>query len=171
MAELRLVRPMRVFQLVLCSTALTAMCVASEPKKYVTWGNAGVIYPPSELMQHGFWVTGDVINDPKQGLLFRADKPVEGNTTGSLVYLAVPEDLAKTFAPMCYRAAERHMKLRLHGAFLPHSAPKDPNHPSVNFVIWGIHMPEEPDELPPDKKTYLGAGDAIPGYTIIPKKP
>ena len=162
---------MRIFQIILCSTALTAMCVASEPEKYVTWGDAGVIYPPSKLMPHGLWVTGDVINDPKQGLLFRADKPVEANTTGSLVYLAIPEDLAKTFAPMCYRAAERHMKLRLHGTFLPHSAPKDPNRPSVNFVIWGIHMPEEPDELPPDKKTHFGPHDAIPGYTIIPKKP
>jgi hypothetical protein len=162
---------MRVVQLVLCSAALTAICVASEPEKYVTWGDAGVIYPPSSLMQHGLWVTGDVINDPKQGLLFRADKPVEGNATGSLVYLAVPEDLSKTFAPMCYRAAERHIKLRLHGTFLPDSGPKGPNHPNVNFVIWGIHEPDEPDELPPDKKTYFGPHDAIPGYTIIPKKP
>ena len=68
-------------------------------------------------MRHEVWVTGEVIADPKKGLMFRTDKPVEGNTTGSLVYLAVTEDLAKTFAPMCYRAAERHMQLRLHGAF------------------------------------------------------
>jgi hypothetical protein len=72
---------------------------------------------------------------------------------------------------MCYRAAERHMKLRLHGTFLPHSGPKEPNHPSVNFVVWGLHSPDEPDELPPDKKTHFGPHDAIPGYTIIPKKP
>jgi hypothetical protein len=162
---------MRVSHLVLCSAALTSICVASEPEKYVTWGDAGVIYPPSELMRHGLWVTGDVINDSQQGLLFRADKPVEGNTMGSLVYLAVPEDLAKTFAPMCYRAAERHMKLRLHGTFLPHSGTKDSKHPSVNFVVWGIHMPDEPDELPQDKKTYFGPHDAIPDYTIIPKEP
>jgi hypothetical protein len=162
---------MRVFLLVVWSAALIRICVANEPGKYAVWGEAGVIYGRSELVQHGLWVTGDVINDPKQGLLFRADKPVEANTMGSLVYLAVPEDLAETFAPMCYRAAERHMKLRLHGAFLPHSGPKDPNHPSVNFVIWGIHGPDEPDELPPDKKTYLGPHDAIPGYTIVPKKP
>ena len=82
---------MRVFPLVLCSAALTAMCVAAETEKYVTWGHAGVTYPPSELMQHGLWVTGDVVNDSQQGLLFRTDKPVEGNTTGSLVYLAIPE--------------------------------------------------------------------------------
>ena len=162
---------MRVFSLVLCSAAFTAMCVAAEPEKYVTWGHAGVAYPPSELMQHGLWVTGDVVNDPQQGLLFRADKPVEGNTKESVVYLAIPEDLAKSFGPVCYRAAERDMKLRLHGAFLPHSGPKDLNRPSVNFVIWGIHMPDEPDELPPDKKTHFGPHDAIPSYTIIPNKP
>ena len=162
---------MRIFLLIVCSAALIGSCVANEPDKYAVWGELGVIYGRSQLMQHGLWVTGDVINDPQQGLLFRADKPVEANTTGSLVYLAVPEDLANTFAPMCYRAAERHMKLRLHGTFLPHSGPKDPNHPSVNFVIWGIHGPEEPDELPPDKKTYFGPHDAIPGYTIVPKKP
>jgi len=162
---------MRVFHPILCSAALTAICVANEPDKYSTWGDAGVIYSPTQLMQHGLWVTGDVVNDAKQGLLFRADKPVEGNITGTLVFLAIPEDLAKTFGPMCYRAAERHMKLRLHGTFLPHSGPKEPNQPSVNFVVWGLHGPDEPDELPPDKKTYFGPHDAIPGYTIIPKKP
>src|SRR5438046_1908753 len=92
-AYLFLVRPMRVFEIVICSMALAALCGATEPDKYSTWGAAGVIYPPSELMQHGLWVTGDVINDPQQGLLFRADKPVDGNTTANLVYLAVPEDL------------------------------------------------------------------------------
>lgn len=162
---------MRVFRLLLCSAAVTVICVAGEGDKYVTWGDAGVIYAPSQLMQHGLWVTGDVINEANQGLLFRADKPVDGNTTGSLVYLAVPEDLAKTFGPMCYRAAEQHMKLRLHGTFLPHSGSKDPHQPSVNFVVWGLHSPDEPDELPPAKKTYVGPHDAIPGYTIIPKNP
>ena len=164
-------RPVRVFHLVLCSAALTVICVANEPDKYSTWGKAGVIYPPAQLMHHGLWVTGDVINDAKQSLLFRADKPVEGNTTGSLVYLAVPEDLAKTFGPMCHRAAERHMKLRLHGTFLPHSGPKDLHQPSVNFVVWELHSPNDPDGCHPTRRTYFGPHDAIPGYTVVPKKP
>ena len=146
-------------------------CAANELQKYAVYPDAGIVNHREELVQHGVWVTGDVINDPKEGLMFHTDKPVEGNTTGTLVYLAVTEDLAKTFAPMCYRAAERHMQLRLHGAFLPRSDPKDPNHPSVNFLIWKIHMPSDPDELPPDQKTYVGADDAIPGYTVVPKKP
>src|SRR5262249_23190265 len=139
--------------------------------KYTVWPDADIAYHRDELVKHGVWVTGDVINDPKEGLMFRRDKPVEGNPTQTLVYLALTEDLAETFAPVCYRAAERHMQLRLHGAFLPHFGPKDPNHPSVNFLFWGIHSPSDPDELPPNQKTYFGAHDAIPGYTIIPKKP
>ena len=97
---------MRVFLLIVWSVALTGICVADGPDKYAVWGEAGEVYGRTELMQHGVWVAGDVINDPQQGLLFRADKAMEGNTTGNLVYLAVPEDLAKTFAPLCYRAAE-----------------------------------------------------------------
>jgi len=146
-------------------------CFANGPEKYSVWPDANLVYDRDELVKHGVWVTGDVINDPKEGLMFRVDKPVEGNSTGALVYLALTEDLAKSFAPMCLRAAERHMPLRLHGAFLPHSGAKNPKHPNVNFVFWGIHSPTDPDELPPDQKAYFGAHDAIPGYTIIPKKP
>jgi hypothetical protein len=116
-----------------------------------------VICAASDLEKYALWVTGDVINDPKEGLMFRADKPVQGNTTGNLIYLAVTEDLSKTFAPMCYRAAEKHMKLRLYGAFLPHSGPKEPNHPSVNFLIWKIHLPSDPPELASDQKTIMGS--------------
>ena len=83
-----------------------------------------MIYGRTELMQHGVWVTGDVINDPQQGLLFRADKPVEGNTKEGLVYLAVPEDLAKTFGPMCYRAAQRRISYACTEHFCRIPAPK-----------------------------------------------
>jgi hypothetical protein len=162
---------MRVFRLFVWSAALAGICGANEPEKYAAWADPGVNYDQTQLSKHACWVTGDVINDTQQGLMFRADKPVEGNTTGNLVSLAVSEELAKTFAPMCYRAAERHRKLRLHGAFLPHSGRNASDRPSVFFVFWGIHMPEEPDKLPPDKTTYVRPGDAIPGYTIIPKEP
>src|SRR5436305_14918279 len=57
----------------------------------------------NELETYAVWVTGHVINDAKEGLMFRADKAIQGNTTDNLVYLAVTEDLAKTFAPMCYQ--------------------------------------------------------------------
>ena len=117
------------------------------------------------------WVTGDVIYDKKEGLMFRADKPVQGNTTGALVFLAVNEDLAKVLAPMYYRAAEKHMKLRLYGAFFPHSGPKNPNQPSVNFLTWKAHLPSDPDELPPDQKVIFDRDQQIPGYKIIPRKP
>ena len=69
-----------------------------------------------------------------------------------------------------YRAAERRIKLRLHGTFLPHSGPKSQSHPSVNFVIWGIHGPDEPDELRRIRRLTLVRDDAMPGYTIIPKE-
>ena len=102
---------MRLFHLVICSAALTVICVANEADKYSTWGDAGVIYSPTQLMQHGLWVTGDVVNDAKQGLLFRADKPVEGNTAGTLVYLAIPEDLAKLLGRTEFEA----IRLRVNG--------------------------------------------------------
>ena len=102
---------MRPFALFVLSAALAATCATNELEKYAVW------------------VTGDVLYDKTEGLMFRTDKPVQGNTTGDLVYLAVTEDLAKTFAPMCYRAAEKHTKLRLYGAFLPHSGQKDPKPP------------------------------------------
>lgn len=144
---------MRRLAIIALSAALAATCGASELEKYAVW------------------ITGDVINDKKEGLIFRADKPVQGNTTGNLVYLAVTEDLAKVIAPMCYRAAEKHMQLRLYGAFLPHSGPKDPKHPSVNFLIWKVHLPSDPDELPPDQKIIFGRDHEVPGYKIIPRKP
>lgn len=125
----------------------------------------------NELEKYAVWITGDVLYDKKDGLMFRTDKPVQGNTTRNLVYLAIPEDLAKTFGPMCYRAAEKHMQLRLYGAFLPHSGSKDPKHPSVNFLIWKMHLPTDPDELPADHKVFFGKDQEIPGYKIIPRPP
>lgn len=144
---------MRATALVFCVAALVGIAAAEEPEKYAVWGAGGVVY------------------DKNEGLLFRTDKAVQGNTTDNLVYLAIPEDLAKSFGPMCYRAAENRLKLRLCGAFLPHSSAADSRHPNVNFVIWKIHSPSDPNELPPDQKKIFGEHDAIPGYTIIPKKP
>lgn len=162
---------MRAIVLLICIAAVLGIAVAEEPEKYVVWGTPGVVYDKNELMKHGVWVIGDVTYHKDNGLMFRADKAVQGNSTGNLVYLAIPEDLVKSFGPMCYRAAEKRLKLRLCGAFLPHSPPTDSIHPTVNFVIWKIHFPSDPDELPPDQKRIFGEHDAIPGYTIIPKKP
>jgi hypothetical protein len=81
----------------------------------------------------------------------------------------VTEDLGKTFAPMCYQAAEKHMQLRLYGAFFPHSGPTDPEHPSVNLLIWKIHFPSDSDELSPDQKVIVGRDQEIPGYKVIPR--
>jgi hypothetical protein len=124
-----------------------------------------------DVEKRALWVTGDVINDPKEGLMFRAAKPVPGNTTGNLVYLAVREDQGKVLAPIYIRAAERHLKLRLYGEFLPHSGPKTAKHPSVNFFTWKVHLATDPDELSPDQKVIFGPNQEIPGYKIIPRKP
>jgi hypothetical protein len=97
------------------SVAIAATCAANDLEKYAVW------------------VTGDVINDKKDGLMFRADKPVAGNTIGNLVFLAVTEETAKVLAPMYYKAAEKHMKLRLHGAFLPSSRAKSQTAPALTF--------------------------------------
>jgi hypothetical protein len=96
---------MRAAAFVICIAAFVGISAAKEPEKYAVWGTAGVVYGKNELMEHGVWVTGDVIHDKNEGLMFRADKAVQGNATGNLVYLAIPEDLAKSFGPMCYRAA------------------------------------------------------------------
>jgi hypothetical protein len=125
----------------------------------------------TDLERYAVWVTGDVINDEKEGLMFRADKPVQGDTTGNLVYLAVTEDTAKVLAPMYHKAAEKHLKLRLYGAFLPSSRARDPNHPSINLLTWKVHLPSDPDDLPGDQKIIFGPDQAVPGYTIIPRKP
>lgn len=144
---------MRPLAVLAFSAALAATCAATDLDKYAVW------------------VTGDVINDKKEGLMLRADKPVQGNTTGNLVYLAVSENTAKVLAPMYYRAAEKHMKLRLYGAFLPSPRAKDPKRPSVNFLTWKAHLPTDPDELSPDQKIIIGPDQQIPGYKIIPRKP
>ena len=63
------------------------------------------------------------------------------------------------------------MKLRLYGAFLPHSGSENPKHPSVNFLIWKMHLPTDPDELRPGQKVFFGKDDEIPGYEIVPRPP
>jgi len=90
---------MRATALVICIAALVGTAAAEEPEKYPVWGAAGVVYSKNELMEHGVWVTGDVIYDKSEGLMFRADRGVQGNATGNLVYLAIPEDLARSFGP------------------------------------------------------------------------
>ena len=46
-------------------------------------------------------------------LLFRADKPVQGNTGDNVVLLGTAKELTKTMLPMYLRAAEKHVRLRL----------------------------------------------------------
>jgi hypothetical protein len=68
----------------------------------------------------------------------------------------VTEQTAKVLAPMYYKAAENHMKLRLYGAFLPSSRAKEPNRPSVNFLTWKLHLPSDPDDLSASQKIIIG---------------
>src|SRR5436190_19824184 len=84
-----LIRPMCQIGTLSVAATLALSCAANELEKYAVYPDAGIVNYREELVQHGVWVTGDVINDPKEGLMFRTDKPVEGNTTGKLVCLAV----------------------------------------------------------------------------------
>ena len=60
------------------------------------------------------WITGDLfIKDDL--LLFRADKPVEGNTTGDVVLIGSTKDATSSMGPLLMRAAERKLKLRFYG--------------------------------------------------------
>src|ERR1043166_2802770 len=106
------------------------------------WCGLGILHA-EDFGKDAVWITGDVINQ-KDVLLFRTDRPVQGNVTGDLVMLGATRDAANTLLPMYMRASEKKMKLRLYGVLLPVSA-KPPGHteklPSVQFITWKIHLP------------------------------
>ena len=99
----------------------------------------------------GLWITGDIFTK-NEILLFRADRPVQGNPTGAVVMLGTSKDLAQSMFPVLMKAAERKMRVRLYGVLQPCNA-VPPGHekeslPKVQFIVWKIHLPSDPDVLP-----------------------
>jgi hypothetical protein len=133
---------------------------------------AASVFAADELKQYEVWITGDVVFGKNQELLFRADKPVQGNNTGNLVLLGSSRQTMNVLLPMYMKAAEKHMKLRLYGLLVPDPSVKDPKMPSVQFITWKAHMPSDPDDLQIQDKILFGPADKIPGYKVEvkPKK-
>lgn len=106
--------------------------------------------PPQEL-----WITGDVFS-AHDILFFRADKPVQGNSTGRVVLLGTSKQDAQSILPLLMKAAEKKMTLRLYGYLQPNKGGfpgyKGPKLPDVAFIVWKLHMPDDPDVLPPDQR-------------------
>ena len=115
------------------------------------------------------WITGDMLL--WDGILaFRADKPIVGNRTKDVVFVGPPRDAVNTMGALLARAAERKMKVRLYGV-LQNTSTTFPGHhknlPSVQFIVWKIHVPTDPDDLPPGEKIIYGPNDKIPGYKVM----
>jgi hypothetical protein len=122
-----------------------------------------------ELKKYEVWITGDVFIQNRQ-LMFRTEKPVQGNTTGSVVLLGSTKEQANFLLPAYSKAADKHMKLRLYGLLISNPNAKDPTLPSVSFITWKVHLPTDPDDLPNNQKIIIGPEDKIPGYEVEVKE-
>ena len=66
--------------------------------------------------------------------------------------------------PIYTHAAETHKKFRLFGALLPYSdtIKSHPGPlPTVQFITWKMHLPGDPDVLPPGQKIEFKGQQAI----------
>jgi len=118
--------------------------------------------------QYETWITGEVFTQDNL-LLFRTDKPVQGDNLGNIVQLGVSRQAAKVLLPMYMKAAENHSKVRLYGILLPNSPTSIENAasvPNVQFMTWKIHAPSDPDELPDDQRIIIHPQDSVPGYDV-----
>lgn len=124
-----------------------------------------------ELKKYELWITGDVFEQNHQ-LMFRCDKSVGGNAAGDVVYLGATRQTANVLLPMYMKAAEQHKRLRLYGVLTPvdEKIRKAKGDPSVQFITWKVHLPNEPDELPADQKIPIGPNDKVPGFTVETQK-
>ena len=115
--------------------------------------NAAEKPAPPEL-----WITGDVYSE-NDVLLFKADKPVKGNSKGAVVLLGAPKGSAESVMPILLKLGEKRIKARLYGYLQPAKGGfpgKNPaNLPNIAFIVWKIHMPDEPDELPPNQRIQM----------------
>jgi hypothetical protein len=125
-----------------------------------------------DMEKYAQWITGDMLL--WDGVLaFRADKPVQGNRTKDVVLVGPDRAGVNTMGPLLMRSAERHLKVRLYGV-LQKTSTSFPGHhgklPSVQFIVWKVHMPTDPDDLSPGQKIILGPKDKIPGYKVVVPK-
>ena len=110
----------------------------------------------------GLWITGNpfIENDV---LLFKTDKPVQDNPAGDVVLLGTTKPNEEMLQILC-RVAQKHLTVRLYGELqkFEGKVPKTLNPmPNVQFLAWKIHMPTDPDELPPDQKIIVKPGDKL----------
>jgi hypothetical protein len=123
-----------------------------------------------DLAKYAVWITGDVYLEGKV-VLFRADKAVQGNSTGNVVLLGATKQTINVLGPLYVKAAQQHMKLRLYGVLVPTSdatSAKASTTPSVQFITWKLHLPSDPDALPDDAKITIKPGDSLEGFTVKP---
>lgn len=121
-----------------------------------------------ESAETGLWITGDPFIEDST-LFFRTDKPVENNPAGNVVLLGAPKDHLEIL-PVLMQVAEKHLKVRLFGELWPFSGKAPGKHdppPNVQFIVWKIHMPEDPDELPKDQKIPIPA-DYATNVVVLP---
>src|SRR6266480_6256936 len=119
-----------------------------------------------ETAKYETWITGEVFSDGNN-LLFRADRPIEGNTTQNVVLLGAQRGLENVLLPIYFKAAEKRATLRLYGvlmpneALMPQSGKPKAGTPSVSFITWKCHLPSDPDELPESKRVEFTPDDRV----------
>jgi hypothetical protein len=124
-----------------------------------------------ETAKYETWITGEVFSEGDT-LLFRADRRIEGNTTENVVLLGAKLGLEKTLLPMYAQAAEKRVMLRLYGVLVPNEAPMTGSSPpkagtpSVTFITWKCHLPNDPDELPESERLEFTPDDRVSGYQV-----
>ncbi len=124
----------------------------------------------AEVKGRELWMTGEIIS--KDGvMMFRAEKPIPGNNTGNIVLVGSTRDAKTVLGPLLMRAWERHVKLRLYGELQPANPPLPGQRgklPSLQFIVWKLHDPKDPDKLPPGKAIHLDPHAKVPGYIVAP---
>lgn len=109
-----------------------------------------------------YWITGDPYIDDHL-LLFRADKAVEGNNRGNVLFLAPPKANSNALNVLV-EAAKKHARLRIYGE-LRRETISVPGYqkevPNVSFLVSKIHDPSDPDDLPDDQKTEMKPDDDV----------
>jgi hypothetical protein len=112
------------------------------------------------------WLTGKMIFAGRNGLLFLADQPVEGNRTGRFITVRIAKEARNLLLPIYMKAVERHASLRLYGHLVPESSHKSSTSPTIQFVTWKAHLPSDPDDWPMHDTIIFGSDDTLPGYKV-----
>jgi hypothetical protein len=124
-----------------------------------------------ETAKYETWITGEVFSE-RDTLLFRADRPIAGNTTQNVALLGVKLGLEKVLLPIYAKAAEKRLTLRLYGVLVPNealmatSSESKTGIPSVTFITWKCHLPNDPDELPEAGRLEFTQDDRVSGYQV-----